>query len=82
VQRPTQISRQTHDSGLNPLEVLIVQQLARMKREQEFLEQQYAELGASNDSPDRFSSFSAHLNRFGQKADRLGRLVDAMNGYC
>ena len=53
-----------------------------MKREQEFLEQQYAELGASNDSPDRFSSFSAHLNRFGQKADRLGRLVDAMNGYC
>jgi hypothetical protein len=53
-----------------------------MKRKQELLEQQYAELGATNDSTDQFSSFSAHVNRFGQEADRLGRLVDAMNEYC
>jgi hypothetical protein len=82
VPRPIQFNRQTNNSSPNPLEVLVVQQLVRMKVEQGLLEQQYAQLGTGSDSPDGFSRFSAHLNHFGEKADRLGRLVDAMNGYC
>jgi hypothetical protein len=67
---------------VTPLETLVVQQIAEMLREERTLAQRYRQLGASRRSTTEMNVFSDELSRFDQRANRLYRLIEAMEGCC
>jgi hypothetical protein len=67
---------------VTPLETLVVQQIAEMLREERTLAQRYRQLGSSGRLTADMNVFSDELSRFGQRANRLYRLIEAMEGCC
>ena len=61
-----------------PLETLIVQQLAEIVHEERLLTKRYHELAASGRNESEMDLFSDQLSRFDQRANRLFRLMQAM----
>jgi hypothetical protein len=73
-----QLTSQATPGTSTPLETLIVQQLAEIVREERLLTARYHELAAANKSASEMHVFSDQLSRFDQRANRLFRLMQAM----
>ena len=78
----TAMNANTHTSPrtTTPLETLIVRQLAEIKREEKLLTERYHALGTANKSAVEMNLFSDQLSKFDQRANRLFRLMRAMEG--
>ncbi|MFZ0594344.1 MAG: hypothetical protein WAM39_28075 [Bryobacteraceae bacterium] len=73
-----QLNQPPQTAPITPLETLIVQQLAQMLRQERALQERYHRLSAKGRSREDVGSFSADLSKFDQKANRLFRLIEAM----
>jgi hypothetical protein len=73
-----QLTSQTIPETSTPLETLIVQQLAEIVREERLLAERYHQLAAADKSATEMNLFSDQLSRFDQRANRLFRLMEAM----
>lgn len=73
-----QLIQQSPPQTSTPLETLIVQQLAEIVREERVLTERYRQLTASGESEVEMDIFSHRLSEFDQRANRLLRLVQAM----
>ena len=67
----------------NPLDTLLVHQLENIIREERALATKYPSLGSATDTEETRAAFSDELNQLKRRADRLQRLMDAMEvvGY-
>ena len=67
----------------NPLDTLLVQQLENIIRDERALATKYPSLGSAIDTEETRAAFSDELNQLTRRADRLQRLMDAMEvvGY-
>jgi hypothetical protein len=70
-------SQAIHETS-TPLETLIVQQLADIVREERKLTERYRQLTAAGKSAADMDNFSDQLSKFDQRANRLFRLMEAM----
>ena len=77
-----QLNTQTNSSTSTPLETLVVQQLAEVLREERLLAERYKQLGSSEKNADEMHMLSSEISRFDQRANRLLRLIEAMEGCC
>jgi hypothetical protein len=66
--------------SIRPLETLVVQQLAEMLDEERMLQERYRRLGGSNRRLEEMDSFSVDLSKFNERAVRLFRMMEAMEG--
>ena len=73
-----QLTPQAIPETNTPLETLIVQQLAEIVREERLLAERYRQLAAANKSATEMNTFSDQLSKFDQRANRLFRLMEAM----
>lgn len=73
-----QITPQAIHESSTPLETLIVQQLAEIVREERVLTERYRQLAAAGKGAADMDTFSDQLSRFDQRANRLFRLMQAM----
>jgi hypothetical protein len=71
------IMQLNEQQSISSLETLVVQQIEEMLREERALTQRYQELGSRKNSAD-MSVFSDELSRFDRRANRLYRLMEAM----
>jgi division protein CdvB (Snf7/Vps24/ESCRT-III family) len=74
-----QLDQLSQSAPITPLETLVVEQLAQMLRQERALEERYRRLGARRSRED-VSSFTSDLSAFDQKAKRLFRMIEAMEG--
>lgn len=65
--------------SITPLETLVVQQLAEMLQQERALQERYRQLG-SRRRPEEMDSFSVDLSKFNERAARLFRMMEAMEG--
>jgi hypothetical protein len=65
--------------SISSLETLVVHQIEEMRREERALTQRYQQLEASGKRPSDMSVFSDELSRFDRRANRLYRLMQAMD---
>lgn len=65
--------------SITPLETLVVQQLAEMLQEERALQERYRRLGRGR-RPEEMDSFSVDLSKFNERATRLFRMMEAMEG--
>ncbi len=77
-----QLTIPANSSTSTPLETLVVHQLAEVLREERLLMERYQQLGASTKTFDEMQMLSSEISRFDQRADRLFRLIEAMEGCC
>jgi hypothetical protein len=68
----------TPSKATRPLETLIVWQLAEIKREEQLLKQRFQTLGTVDRGGVEMNSLSDQLSKFDERANRLFRLVQAM----
>jgi len=73
-----QLTSQIIPETSTPLETLIVQQLAEIVREERLLAERYHQLAAADKGATEMNLFSNQLSRFDQRANRLFRLMEAM----
>jgi hypothetical protein len=66
--------------SITPLETLVVQQLAEMLQEERTLQERYRRLGGSSRRMEEMDSFSVDLSKFNERAARLFRMMEAMDG--
>jgi hypothetical protein len=67
-------------SKKNPLENLMFHQLQQLINGEKKLQKRYAQLGASEDSNEEIARFEAEMLQLESRADRLYRMINAMNG--
>jgi hypothetical protein len=75
-----QLNTQADFSTSTPLEILVVHQLEQVLREEKLLAERYQQLGASGKNTDEMQLLSSEISRFDQRANRLLRLIQAMEG--
>jgi hypothetical protein len=63
----------------NPLDSLLIQQLEQLIARERVLQQQYSRLAADPNPRAPIASFAAELTQLELRADRLCRMIDAMN---
>jgi hypothetical protein len=73
-----QLTSQAIPQTSTPLETLIVQQLAEIVREERLLTERYRRLAAAGKSSREMDLFSDELSKFDERANRLFRLMQAM----
>jgi hypothetical protein len=73
-----QLTSQVVSETSTPLETLIVQQLAEIVREERLLTERYRQLSAAGNGAAEMDIFSDQLSKFDQRANRLFRLMQAM----
>jgi hypothetical protein len=73
-----QLTSQAIPQTSTPLETLIVQQLAEIVREERLLTERYRRLAAADKSSREMDLFSDELSKFDERANRLFRLMQAM----
>ena len=67
----------------SPLQQLVLQQLAAIVNGEKRLKEQYAQLSAAPNSPETMEIFASRLADLNRRADRLHRMMDAMDGdFC
>lgn len=64
--------------GANPLDTLLVQQLEDIIREEKWLANKYPSLSSPSQTIEARQAFSDELTHLNRRADRLQRLIDAM----
>jgi hypothetical protein len=75
-----QLDQVSQPAAITPLETLVVQQLAQMLRQERALQERYHRLSKAARSSEDVGSFSADLSKFDQRAKRLFRMMEAMEG--
>jgi hypothetical protein len=69
------------NSTANPLETLVIQQLAHLIQDEQLLATKYPELKSQTDSPEQREAFFCGLAQLRRRADRLQRFVDALDSF-
>jgi hypothetical protein len=64
--------------SITPLETLVVQQLAEMLQQERALQERYRRLGSRR--TEEMDSFAVDLSKFSDRAVRLFRMIEAMEG--
>jgi hypothetical protein len=65
--------------SITPLETLVVQQLAEMLQQERALQERYRQLGSGRRT-EEMDSFAVDLSKFNDRAARLFRMMEAMEG--
>ena len=68
-------------TSVHPIETLLVQQLEHLLHGEEALRTRYSLLDSSADTPETRMALSQEVAQLTDRADRLSRLMDAMNYY-
>lgn len=71
----------TSGSSTNPLETLVIQQLANLLQDEERLATSYPVLSAETAGPEVREAFSSSLAELRRRAERLQRYVDALDSF-
>lgn len=74
-------SMTTTTSLSNPLETLVIQQLAHLIQDEQLLATTYPVLTSQADSPEVREAFTFGLAQLRRRAERLQRYVDALDSY-
>jgi len=68
-------------SSVHPIDTLLVQQLENVLNAEKALRARYSSVQASSNTPEMRMAFSKELADLKDRADRLSRLVNAMDYY-
>lgn len=68
-------------STVHPIDTLLVSQLENLLRGEQELRGRYASLSSSSNTPEVRMAFSNELSELKERADRLFRLISAMDYY-
>jgi hypothetical protein len=68
-------------TSVHPIETLLVHQLEHLLIGERELRTRYSHIGSSANTPEMRMAFSQDLAQLKDRADRLSRLMDAMNCY-
>lgn len=75
-------SSTTENSASNPLETLVIQQLAHLIQDEQLLATRYPVLRQQDDNPESREAFFSGLAQLRRRAERLQRYVDALDGFA
>ena len=67
--------------AVHPIDTLLVSQLETILNGEKALRARYSSLGANANTPEVRMAFSQELSQLRDRADRLYRLVSAMDSY-
>lgn len=68
-------------SSVHPIDTLLVQQLENILKAERALRARYSSVQASSNTPEMRMAFSNELAELKDRADRLYRLINAMDYY-
>ncbi len=68
-------------SSVHPIDTLLVQQLENILNAERALRARYSSVQASSNTPEMRMAFSGELAELKDRADRLYRLINAMDCY-
>lgn len=68
-------------SSVHPIDTLLVQQLENILNAEKALRARYSSVQASSNTPEMRMAFSNELAELKDRADRLSRLINAMDYY-
>jgi hypothetical protein len=68
-------------SSVHPIDTLLVQQLEHILNSEKALRARYSSVQASSNTPEMRMAFAKELAELKDRADRLSRLINAMDFY-
>ena len=66
----------------NPLDTLVISQIAEIRKRESALQERWGHLSSPQIPQDEQVSFAEEMWRLQRCADRLNRMINAMNGYA